>query len=389
MNMVSRGIDEVLERRTEYMRGALTLAKLALGNTSPNPAVGAIVVKHSLVVGRGHTQPPGSWHAEVMALQQAGPRAWGATMYVTLEPCCHYGRTPPCTEAIISAGIEEVHVAMMDPNPIVAGKGIAALQSAGVRVVQSELEAEAREVNEAYVKYITTGMPFITAKMAMSVDGKIATRSGDSKWISGEESRKYVHNMRNIADAVMVGANTVRVDDPRLTVRSGSGKGGRAKRQPLRVIVDGKAGTPATAQIFKEPGRTLLAVTKPADPDRIDAYCKLGAEVLELAPRSPQYQEVDVRLLMAELGKRGIAHVLVEGGGHLVGSLFDDGLVDKLVMFIAPIVVGGSDACSAVGGRGIDRIQDSFSLDRMTVQRFGKDVMISGYPVRPPVEVPG
>lgn len=386
MSTISRGVDEALGRPADYMRGALTLARLALGSTSPNPAVGAIVVKHSLVVGMGHTQPPGSWHAEVMALQQAGPKACGGTMYVTLEPCCHYGRTPPCTEAIVSAGIDEVHVAMVDPNPIVAGKGIAALEKAGVRVVQGELETEAHEVNEAYVKYVTTGIPFVTVKLAMSIDGKVATRTGDSKWISGEESRKFVHNLRHVVDAIMVGVNTVKTDDPHLTARSSSGKGGKAKRQPLRVIVDGKGSTPPSAQVFKEPGNTLLVVTKPADPARVEMYRKLGAEVLELVPQSSASRMVDLEQLLREMGKRGMTHVLVEGGGRLVGSLFDAGLVDKLVVFIAPIVVGGADASPAVGGRGVEKVHDSFSLECVTVRRFGDDIMISGYPKRPKAE---
>ncbi|MDO8472759.1 MAG: bifunctional diaminohydroxyphosphoribosylaminopyrimidine deaminase/5-amino-6-(5-phosphoribosylamino)uracil reductase RibD [Dehalococcoidia bacterium] len=364
------------------MRGALTLAKLALGSTSPNPAVGAIIVKHGLVVGMGHTQPPGSWHAEVMALQQAGPKAYGATMYVTLEPCCHYGRTPPCTEAIVGAGIEEVHVATLDPNPVVAGKGVSALEKAGIKVVMGDLGAEAREVNEAYLKYVTTGMPFVTVKLAMSVDGKIATRTGDSKWISGEESRKWAHNLRHVVDAIMVGVNTVITDDPHLTARSSSGKGGKAKKQPLRIIVDGSGSTPVTAQVFKEPGNTLMAVAKPIDPGKVEAYRGLGAEVLELPQQSEGVRLVDVEQLLKEMGRRQVTHVLVEGGGKLIGSLFDANLVDKYIVFIAPIVVGGEGAAPAVGGKGIDKVSQALILDRMTVRRFGEDIMISGYPQR-------
>jgi len=375
------GAGEALERSSDYMKGALTLAKLALGSTSPNPAVGCIIVKGGLVVGMGHTQPPGSWHAEVMALQQAGPKAHGAAMYVTLEPCCHYGRTPPCTEAIINAGVEEVHVAAIDPNPVVSGKGLAALERAGVRVAAGEMEAEARDVNEAYIKYVTTGMPFVTVKLAMSIDGKIATRTGDSKWISGDDARKWVHNLRHTVDAIMVGVNTVITDDPHLTARFSSGKGGKSRKQPLRIIVDAQGRTPATAQIFREPGNTVMAVTRPLDPTREDAFTKLGAEVLQLMPRSGEGQ-VDLQELLNELGKRQITHVLVEGGGRLIGSLFDANLVDKLVIFIAPIIVGGAEAKSAVAGRGVDKVSNAFMLERMTVRRFGDDVMMSGYPIQ-------
>ncbi|MBI2957785.1 MAG: bifunctional diaminohydroxyphosphoribosylaminopyrimidine deaminase/5-amino-6-(5-phosphoribosylamino)uracil reductase RibD [Chloroflexi bacterium] len=364
------------------MRGALTLAKLALGSTSPNPAVGAIIVRHGLVVGMGHTQPPGSWHAEAMALQQAGQKASGAVMYVTLEPCCHYGRTPPCTEAIINSGIEEVHVATTDPNPIVAGKGIAALEKAGIRVVSGELEAEAREVNEAYAKFITTGMPFVTVKMAMSVDGKIATRTGDSKWISGEESRKWVHNLRHVVDAVMVGVNTVITDDPRLTARLSSGKGGKSKKQPLRIIVDGRGTTPCDAHLFKEPGNTVIVLTRAGDASRKDAYRALGAEVLETESAGNGVSAVDLRELLSEMGRRQVTHILVEGGSRLAGSLFDAELVDKVVMFVAPIIIGGAGAASAVGGSGVDKVAGAFALERVAVRKFGDDIMISGYPVR-------
>ncbi|MBI2857102.1 MAG: bifunctional diaminohydroxyphosphoribosylaminopyrimidine deaminase/5-amino-6-(5-phosphoribosylamino)uracil reductase RibD [Chloroflexi bacterium] len=361
------------------MRGALTLARLALGYTSPNPAVGAVVLKNGVVVGMGHTQAPGSWHAEAMALQQAGPKAYGGTMYVTLEPCCHYGRTPPCTEAIINAGIDEVHVATIDPNPLVNCKGIAALEKAGIKVVLGELDEEAREVNEAYMKYITTGLPFVTAKLAMSLDGKIATKSGDSKWISNEESRKFVHVLRHTADAIMVGVNTILCDDPQLTARFSAGKGGRARVQPLRVIVDGKGRTPASAQIFKEPGRTLLAVTRPLDPIQVETYTRLGAEVLRLPLQSGSEDKVDLAHLLRELGKREVTHLLVEGGGAIIGSLFDARLVDKLVVFIAPMVVGGVEAKCAVGGRGVDRVGDAFALERTSIRHFGDDLMVSGY----------
>jgi len=265
----------------DYMGQALSLAGLALGQVSPNPAVGAVVVRNGVVVGQGYTQPPGSSHAEVVALKQAGEEARGSAMYVTLEPCCHYGRTPPCSQAIIAAGVAEVHLATVDPNPSVSGRGKGEMEREGIKVYLGEHAEEAKEINEAYTKFITTGMPFVTAKFAVSLDGKIATKSGDSKWISGGEARKYVHCLRYATDAVMAGVNTILIDDPQLTSRCG-GKGGTVKKQPLRVIVDGRGRTPLTARVFSEPYKTLLALGKPAKPEKAAAFARVGAELLEL-----------------------------------------------------------------------------------------------------------
>ncbi len=366
----------MLGRPVNFMECALSLARLALGYTSPNPAVGTVVVRDGVVVGLGYTQPPGSKHAEVMALEQAGPRAKGAVMYVTLEPCCHYGRTPPCTEAIIKAGISEVHAALIDPNPLVNGKGIEALERAGIRTVLGECEEKAREVNEGYIKFITTGLPFVIAKFAMSLDGKIATQTGDSRWISNEESRKFVHYLRHIVDAIMVGANTVLVDDPQLSARGCSGKGGKTKRQPLRVIVDGKGRTPPAARIFGEPGETILAVAKPLDPKKAEDFRMVGAEVVEFNAKEGV---IDLSELLSLLGKRQVTSVLVEGGNKLFGYLFDQKLVDKVLAFVSPIIIGGERAKSAVGGNGVDRVSEALQLNRVRVTEFGNDVLISGY----------
>jgi len=322
------------------------------------------------------TQPPGSWHAEVLALKRAGKEARGGVMYVSLEPCCHHGRTPPCTQAIIAAGIGEVHMAMSDPNPLVSGRGKDELEGEGIRVYVGEHEAEAKEINEAYTKFITTGVPFVTAKFAVSLDGKIATKSGDSKWISGNEARKYVHCLRYTADAVMAGVNTVLVDDPRLTARCCGGRGGTAKKQPLRVIVDGKGRTPLTAQLFSEPGKALLALGKSATIEEKTALAQIGAELLELPTEEGL---VDLKGLLKALGEREITSVLVEGGGTLLGSLFDHGLVDKVVAFIAPIIIGGKEAKTAVGGKGVSKVAESLKLKRIKVERFGQDLMVSGY----------
>jgi len=361
-----------------YMGQALSLARLALGQASPNPAVGAVVVKNDSLVGQGYTQPPGSSHAEVLALEQAGEEAQGGVMYVTLEPCCHYGRTPPCTRAIISAGIREVHMAMFDPNPSVSGRGKDELEREGIKIYLGEHEEEAKEINEAYIKFITTGIPLVTAKFAVSLDGKIATRKGDSRWISGREARKYVHNLRYTTDAIMAGVNTVLADDPHLTTRCSGGRGGTARKQPLRVIVDGKGRTPLTARVFNEPGRTLLAWGRTATPEEKAAFAQAGAEVLE----SPTAEGlVDLEKLLRALGEREITSVLVEGGGILLGSLFDRRLVDKVIAFIAPIIIGGGEAKTAVVGKGVDKVVDSFRLERVGVEKFGDDLVVSGYVV--------
>ncbi len=358
----------------EYMERALSLARLALGKVSPNPAVGAVVVGDGAVIAEGYTQPPGSAHAEMVALRQAGDKARGATMYVTLEPCCHFGRTPPCTQAIIESGIAEVHIATLDPNPQVSGRGKAELEAAGVRTHLGEEEEEARQLNEAYIKFITKGLPFVTAKFATSLDGKIATRTGDSRWISGPESREYVHQLRQAVDAIIVGVNTVLSDDPQLTARDKQGQ--PLERQPLRVIVDSEARTPATARLFGEPGTTMVATTSAMPRAKVREFQEVGAEVLELISKDGL---VSLEELLRELGRREIINVMVEGGSTLFASLFEQGLVDKVIAFIAPMIIGGKRANMAVGGEGVERIDQALRLNRVTVERFGDDVMISGY----------
>jgi len=359
----------------DYMEQALSLARLALGQVSPNPAVGAVIVRDGEVVGQGYTQPPGSAHAEVVALEQAGNAARDSVMYVTLEPCCHHGRTPPCTGAIINAGVAEVHMAMIDPDPRVSGKGEEELRQQGINTFVGEYEEEARKINEAYIKYTTTGIPFVTAKFAMSLDGKIATRSGDSRWISNQESRRYVHSLRHITDAVMVGVNTVLTDDPQLTCRCGE-RGGVIRKQPLRVIVDTNGRTPVTAQVFGEPGRALLALGEGVKPEIVKGYKNMNADVLEL-PLDEGV--VDLKQLLKALGQREITSVLVEGGGTLLGYMFDHKLVDKVITFVAPVIIGGREAETAVGGRGVDKIAESIRLERIVAMECNGDMMVSGY----------
>ena len=360
----------------EYMDYALSLARLAKGNTSPNPAVGAVIVKDYLSIGTGYTQPAGSDHAEIVALRQAGEKAHGATMYVTLEPCCCYGRTPPCTKAIIEAGISEVYIAILDPNPLVSGNGVKALNEAGIRTYVGISREEAYKVNEAYIKYITTGLPFVIAKFAMSLDGKIATRTGDSKWISSEESRKYVHTLRHCADAVMIGVNTVIADDPRLTARGCNGKGGETKNQPLRLIVDSKGRIPIEAQLFKQPGKTIVAVVKPLDNQKREQFIKTGVDILELPGIDGR---VDLNELLKVMGRRNIVCVLVEGGSILLGSLFDNNLVDRVLAFISPMIIGGCEAKTAICGKGTDRVINALHLDHVDIMNFDSDIMMTGY----------
>jgi len=356
---------------SDPMQRAFSLARKALGSVSPNPAVGAVIVKDGEVVGEGHTQLPGSAHAEVMALQQAGEAAREATLYVTLEPCCHYGRTPPCTQTIIESGISTVHMAMIDPNPLVSGKGKAELESNGIVTHVGEKEADAQEIVEAYVKYITTGIPFVIAKFAMSLDGKIATRTSDSKWISSDWSRRYVHQLRSQTDAIMVGVNTVLKDDPQLTARMVE-----TDRQPSRIIVDSRGQTPPSAIALHQSGKTIIATTNAVELTRANEYTNAGAEVISLKSRDGR---VDINELLKVLGKKEITSVLVEGGGTLLGSLFDLGVVDKVIAFIAPIIIGGEEAVTPVAGKGVESVAQALRLNRVEVEQFGDDIMITGY----------
>ncbi len=356
-----------------HMRRALSLARRALGSASPNPAVGAVVAKDGEIVGEGWTQPPGQDHAEIVALRQAGSRAAGASLYVTLEPCNHHGRSPPCTDAIVEAGIAEVHAATLDPNPTVRGGGISRLDEAGVSTHVGEREAQAREVMEAYLRFVTAKKPFVTAKFAMSLDGKIATRTGDSKWITGERARWYVHRLRAESDAVMVGVNTVLTDDPQLTSRTE--KATARRRQPLRVVVDSRGRTPPGARLLSEPGRTLIAVGHASE----EAGQRLGEAGAEVAAVSAEGGSVDLGALLSLLGRREITSLLVEGGGTLLGSLFDQGLVDKVVAFVAPAVIGGREAPSPVEGDGVATMGEALRLERVRWRRFGRDIAIIGY----------
>ena len=359
-----------------HMQKAASLAHGVLGTTSPNPAVGAVVVKDGVEVGWGATLPPGQNHAEIGALRQAGQASQGSTLYTTLEPCCIYGRTPPCTKAIIEAGIAEVQVAAIDPNPRISGRGCQELRFAGVRVVMQEKAEDIDELYEAFSKHVNTGIPFVTAKFAMSLDGKIATHSGHSKWITGVESRQVVQEMRRQCDALLVGVDTVVADDPQLTARDGAGNPG--PRQPLRVVVDSHCRTSPEAQLLSQPGDTIIVCVQGASSERAGTLETAGATVLHL-PEGPDGR-VDLGALLEELGRRGVVTLLVEGGGTVLGAMFDRGLVDKVCAFIAPVIVGGKGAASPVEGRGIASMDQAWQLARPRLRPIGADWLIVGYP---------
>jgi diaminohydroxyphosphoribosylaminopyrimidine deaminase/5-amino-6-(5-phosphoribosylamino)uracil reductase len=341
--------------------------------------VGCVLVKDGAVVGEGfYTGPPGSPHAEVIALRQAGEAGRGATAYVTLEPCSHYGRTPPCTDALIDAGVGKVVFSIIDPDERVSGRGQALLEAAGIDVEVGDGAAESSRLLEAYIKHRRTGLPFVAVKYAATLDGRIAAASGDSRWVSGPETLRWAHAMRPSLDAILVGASTVVVDNPQLTARP---EGVLAERQPLRVVLDSTGRTAPTAAVLQGASPTLVATTEHSADEWRDSISSTGAEVLIL-PADGEGR-VNLRALLEELGQRGMLLLLVEGGGVVHGSFFDQRLVDKVYAVIAPLIVGARDAPAAVAGRGAERMADAVRLRDITVERLGDDVLVTGYPVWP------
>lgn len=369
-----RSGDENETRLSSFMSRALELARNAPEPTSPNPTVGAVVVASGETAGEGVTEPPPGRHAEVLALQQAGQHARGAMLYVTLEPCSHFGRTPPCTDAIILAGIAEVRYAVADPTPRSAG-GHAVLEKSGIRVIAGEGEAEARRINEAFFKHRETGVPFVIAKFAASLDGRIAAASGDSRWVSGPEAREWSHRLRTRIDAIICGSETIIVDDPLLTARPGDVD---ASRQPLRVVVDSRGRVPPMARVFTGPASTFVATTEGAPTGWRASIEAQGAEVVAFPGEDGR---VDLEALLRELGRRDILTAVIEGGGVLLGGFFDRALVDKVHAVIAPMIIGAADATAAVAGRGAYRMADALRLREMTVERLGEDILVTGYPI--------
>lgn len=364
-------LNMVRQEDIEYMRRAMELAERGVGFTNPNPMVGAVIVKGGKVIGEGWHERCGEWHAERNAFKNCKVSAEGATMYVTLEPCCHYGKTPPCTEAIIEHGIARVVVGMEDPNPLVAGKGIALLREAGIEVVCGVEEEALREQNRVFLKYISTKLPWVAMKTAMTLDGKIATRTGDSKWITGAEARAYVHELRHRFMAIVVGIGTAVADDPLLNCRIE----GRGVRQPIRVVVDSNARLSLDSQLVKTAGeyRTIVAHTRFAPEESVKALREAGVEMLLCKEKEGL---VDVRNLLELLGQSGIDSILLEGGGSLNYTFLAEGLADELYAFIAPKIVGGMNAKTPVEGAGMEKMADAINLELENVLNVGHDVLL-------------
>ena len=352
-----------------FMRLAVREGRKGLGRTSPNPPVGAVVVKEGRVVGKGYHHRAGTPHAEVHALREAGEAARGATIYVTLEPCNHFGRTPPCTEAILAAGIRRVVIGCRDPNPKARG-GAEYLAERGLEVVTGVLAAECAELCRFFLKGVRTKRPWVLAKAAMSLDGRIATRTGDSKWITSEAARRAGHRLRAIYDAILVGRGTVEADDPALTCRV------RGGRDPVRIILDTSLSLPETARVFNLPGKTIVWAGKDAPEDRESLLKQKGVEVWRLG-RGPR--GVDLEQGLSRAFEAGILSVLVEGGARVHGSFFDAGLVDEVAFFYGPLIIGGEEAWPAIGGEGVARLSEAKRLCRYRLRRLEGSFLVSGY----------
>lgn len=356
----------------EYMQLALTMASSTYGRTWPNPMVGAVVVKDGQIVGMGAHLQAGEPHAEVHALRMAGEQAKGATIYVTLEPCSHFGRTPPCADLVIASGISRAVVAMLDPNRLVAGRGIERMRQAGIEVHVGVLEAEAFKLNEVWNTSITKQRPFVWMKSAMTLDGKIATSTGHSRWITGEQARLEVHHLRDYANAILVGIGTVLADDPELTTRLPEGG-----RNPLRVVLDSKLAVPETAKVLNGAAPTLLVCGTDAEEAK---KIKLEAQGVSILQVELQEGRIPLPRLLAELHKRNISLLLVEGGGKVNGAFLEAGLIDKITMYIAPKLVGGTGP-SPIIGDGVSEMTQAIELQETQIEMAGRDIAVTGYPV--------
>ena len=359
------------EQDRRYLRLAVRLARKAAGRTSPNPMVGAVLVRGGKIVGAGYHHFAGGDHAEINALKQAGAKAKGATLYITLEPCCHQGRTPPCTRALIAAGVRRVVAGAQDPNPLVGGRGFQQLRRAGIPVRAGVCQQEAARLIEAFSKFVTKRLPFVTVKLAATLDGKLASASGDARWISSERSRARVQRWRNEMDAVLVGAGTVRADDPLLTCRIAGG------RNPYRVVLDSRLRIPPAAQLLHlpDPDKTIIATTEKAPVRKVRALEKLGVAVWRLPSGNDR---VPWRPLLRKLAGMGVVTVLIEGGAAVAASALKDKMVDKLELFYAPKIVGG-DGRAMIGALGIDKIARALTVRRFDIRRSGADLLLSGY----------
>lgn len=362
------------------MKMALDLAVKGSGYTSPNPMVGAVIVKDNKVVGKGFHQAAGKAHAEVNAIDDAGISADGATLYVTLEPCNHTGRTPPCTEKILTAGINRVVVAMEDPNPDVRGGGIAYLTSQGVDVTVGVCKDEARQLNEVFIKYSKTKRPFVIIKCAATLDGRIATKTGDSRWVTGEASRNFVHRLRHAVDAIMVGIDTVVRDDPSLTTRLGRDLPNKG-RDPVRVVLDTRLRTPEAAKLLRldSDSDTFIVTGPDVSDDKKAKIEEKGAKVIEAPVKDGM---IDLDGLMANLGALGLTSLLIEGGSRVIASALAAGIADKIIFFYAPKILGGDDGVPICQGPGPALMDQSIPVKDVQVRRFGDDIMVEGYIVK-------
>lgn len=358
----------------DFMKMAILEARKGIGHTSPNPTVGAVIVRNGEIVGKGYHRKAGSPHAEVNALRNAGTKSKGATIYVTLEPCNHHGRTPPCTRAILAGGIKRVVVGVMDPNPIVAGGGNNFLSSQGVEVRSGVLEDQCKALNRPFIKFIQHGTPWVVLKAGLSLDGKIAAHHGQSGWITGEKSRRYVHTLRNRLDGILVGIETVLNDDPSLTTRVSRGKG----RDCIRIVLDTHLRIPIDAKMLRQDSTayTLIYCGEDIDLTKKDILQKSGAIVQPV--KTGEDGHVDLKVVLKDLGRREITSVLVEGGSRIHGSFIQQKCVDQVNLFFAPIFIGG-DGISVASKFGLENVQDAYRLSGIRTRRFGDDIMIEGY----------
>ncbi|MDT3778277.1 bifunctional diaminohydroxyphosphoribosylaminopyrimidine deaminase/5-amino-6-(5-phosphoribosylamino)uracil reductase RibD [Nitrospira sp. MA-1] len=360
------------------MKRALSLAAKGKGRTSPNPMVGAVIVKDGQIVGEAYHRQSGEPHAEVLALHQAGPRARGGVLYVTLEPCCHtHKRTPPCVPLLIQSALARICVAMIDPNPQVNGRGLQQLKHANIPVSVGMLEQEARNLNEVYAYWITTGRPLVTLKGAMTLDGKLATATGESRWITGERARQDVHRLRNRMDAILVGVGTVIADDPELSARGKTMTNRRVGRQPVRVILDSRLRIPSNAKVLQwvEEQPTILCTTTQAPVKKIEHFEKRGIQVWVLPGQAGR---VSLKACLARLGKQGTTSVLIEGGSKVNATALHQGLVNRVRLYTAPMLLGGQDAIGLIGGLSPKKIDRAWPLADCQLKKLGKDWLMTG-----------
>ncbi|NOU61151.1 bifunctional diaminohydroxyphosphoribosylaminopyrimidine deaminase/5-amino-6-(5-phosphoribosylamino)uracil reductase RibD [Marinifilum caeruleilacunae] len=362
-----------MSKNYEYMHRAFELAKKGIGRVNPNPLVGAVIVKDDKIIGEGYHEFFGGPHAEVNAFLSAKESVEGATMYVTLEPCSHYGKTPPCAEAIVKNKISKVVIGMLDPNPLVAGRGVKILEENGIEVNFGYLCEELSDMNRTFLKFIQSKTPYVVMKTAMTLDGKIASKTGDSRWVSNEKSRAKVHELRNELAGIMVGVDTVITDDPLLTTRLEDANG----QNPVRIVVDSKARIPLDSKILNtsDQAKTILAVTESADPEKIQKVEEKGNQVIKVKAKD---QKIDLNNLMLKLGEQNIDGVLLEGGATLNFSALQSGIVDEVVSFVAPKIIGGAEAKSPVGGEGIELMKNAIELDDVKYEQLGQDLMLQG-----------